>query len=374
MTVAFVYEEALSRHVLRKDHVLQPTRLQLTYELLEAYHAFRDGSEVVAPRMAEEAELLTFHTRDYIEAVKALSRGEGSVDAALYNFSAYGDNPPYEGMYEAAVLAVGASLVAAELLASGRVRVAFNVAGGLHHAAPHYASGFCIFNDPVIAIKHFLKQGMRVAYVDIDAHHGDGVQEAFYAIDQVLTISLHESGHYLFPGTGEVNEMGTGAGLGYAVNLPLPPDTGDEAYLWAFRQVVPPMVEHFCPDILVSQLGVDTHYLDPLTHLKLTTGGYTQVVTELKRLAERTKGWLALGGGGYDLGVVPRAWTLAYGVMLGRDWPDDIPLSYQDKYGLHYLRDREGPQIEAARRQKVQREVEQTVIEVKRLIFPIHGL
>lgn len=374
MTAAFVYQEALLRHVLRKDHVLKPSRLQITYELLEAYDAFRDGSLLVAPRMAEEAELLTFHTQEYVEAVNALSHGDSGVDAAVYNFSEYGDNPPYQGMYEAAALAVGASLVAAELVASGRARVAFNIAGGLHHAAPSYASGFCVFNDPVIAIKYFLKHGMRVAYVDIDAHHGDSVQDAFYSTDRMLTISLHESGRYLFPGTGEVRETGSGDGEGYAVNVPLPPDTGDDAYLWAFRQVVPPLVERFRPDVLVSQLGVDTHYLDPLTHLKLTTGGYTQVVAELKRLSASTKGWLALGGGGYDLSVVPRAWTLAYGVMLGRDWPDAIPQSYQDKYGLRYLRDRERPDIDAARKQKVQREVEQTVAEVKRFIFPVHGL
>lgn len=370
-TAAFVYQEALSRRVLRQDHPLKPTRLQLTFELLDAYGAFQDSSMLVAPRLVEESELLFLHTRDYIEAVKALSRGDTSVEASVYNFSEYGDNPPYQGMYEAAAMAVGASLVAAELVTSGQVRVAFNVAGGLHHAAPGYASGFCIFNDVAIAIHRLLKQGMRVAYVDIDAHHADGVQNAFYTTDQVLTISIHESGQYLFPGTGDVSELGSGTGQGYSVNLPLPPYTPDAEYLWAFREIVPPLVKQFRPDVLVTQLGVDTHYLDPLTHLMLTTHGYTQLVAELGRLAPR---WLAVGGGGYELSVVPRAWTLAYGIMLGREWPDDIPQDYRERYGLVHLRDQEQPPLNLAEWPRLQPLVKQKVDEVKRRIFPLHGL
>ena len=367
---AFVYEEAQSRHILRDDHVLQPNRLQLTYELLQCYGAFED-SLLVPPRAAEEEELLSFHTADYVAAVKSLSRGEEGVDAAAFNFSDEGDNPPYEGMYEVAATAAGASLLAAELVAGGQVDVAFNISGGLHHAAPNYASGFCVFNDAVIAILSLVKRGLRVAYVDIDAHHGDGVQDAFYASDRVLNISFHEWGRYLFPGSGEIREIGEGPGTGYSVNLPFFPYTDDQIYLWAFREIVPPLVQRFNPDIVVTQLGCDTHYLDPLTHFVLTTGGYTEVIKELKRLAPK---WIALGGGGYDLGVVARAWTLAYGVMSGRDWPDEIPSTFQQRYGLERLRDQGEVTIDTRMREQARPFAESGVEEIKRTVFPIHGL
>ena len=367
---AFVYEEAQSRHVLREDHVFQPNRLQLTYELLQCYGAFED-SLLVAPKMAEETDILSFHTADYVAAVKGLSRGEDRRDAAAFNFSAAGDNPPYEGMYEVSAMAVGASLLAAELVASDKVDVAFNISGGLHHAASGYASGFCVFNDAVIAILSLVKRGLRIAYVDIDAHHGDGVQHAFYESDRVLTISFHEWGRYLFPGTGGVGEIGQGPGTGYSVNLPLFPYTDDQTYPWALREIVPPLVEMFQPDMLVTQLGCDTHYLDPLTHFMLTTEGYSEVVMELGRLAPK---WVALGGGGYEMGVVARAWTLAYGVMAERDWPDEIPTEFQERYGLKRLRDDGELTIDSGMREQARRFAEQGVAEIKRTVFPLFSL
>ncbi len=368
---AFIYEKALSQHVLREDHLLQPTRLEYTYQLLEAYKAFSIGSRVIVPRPVSEEEILTFHTEDYLKAVKSLSRGERNVDPAAYNFTEEGDNPPYPGMYEAASRAVGASLTAAEMVARGDVNVAFNVAGGMHHAAPDYASGFCIFNDAVIAIKWLLKQGLRVAYVDIDAHHGDAVQDAFYCDPHVLTISIHEWGKYLFPGTGEVSEIGEDEGKGFNVNIPVSPLTDDSVYMRVFRELVPPLVESFKPDILVSQVGCDTHYLDPLTHLNLTTEGYTETIRELRRLSPR---WIALGGGGYEVGVVARSWTLAYGIMIDREWDDEIPEGYQKAYGLTHLRDKEKPQVDAPTRDRVEYFSQWCINEVKKLIFPIHNL
>lgn len=360
---AFVYDQVQSKHVLREDHVLQPNRLQLTYELLQSYGAF-EGSPLVAPRMADEEELLSFHTRDYVAAVKSLSLGESRFNPATYNFFEDGDNPPYEGMYEVCARAVGASLVAAELVASGEVDAAFNISGGLHHAAPNYASGFCVFNDVVIAILSLVSKGFRVAYVDIDAHHADGVQNAFYESDRVLNISLHEWGRYLFPGTGGVSEIGKGAGTGYTVSLPFFPDTDDDIYLWAFTEIVPPLVQRFKPDILVTQLGCDTHYLDPLTHLMLTTEGYAAVIEELKRLAPK---WVAVGGGGYEVGVVTRSWTLAYGVMAECDWPDEIPASFQQRYGLKRLRDQGELNISSKMREQARPFAESGVEEIKRI-------
>ncbi len=291
---AFVYDGVLAQHVLSENHPLRSARLRYAYELLESYGAFdAPNAMLVKPRPATEEEILRFHTRAYVEAVRGVSRGDKAVNLAAFNLGA-GDNPVYQGMYEASSLSTGASLRAAELLLSDEADVAFSISGGLHHAMPGNASGFCVFNDPVIAIKELLLRGMRVAYVDIDCHHGDGVQYAFYDTDAVLTISMHESGMFLFPGTGFTHETGTGKGRGYSVNVPLYPYTGDELYLWAFRQVVPPLLEAFDPDVLVTQLGIDTHYRDPITHLALTVQGFGEVVAEFPGLAPK---WLALGGG-----------------------------------------------------------------------------
>lgn len=369
---AFIYEVTLSRHILREDHPLRPSRLQYTYELLDAYNAFNETtSRIVPPQPADEVDLLTFHTKDYLKVVKSLSRGETVFNQAAYNFSANGDNPPYRRMYEASILPVGASLIGAKMIMDGEVDVVFNISGGLHHAAPDYASGFCVFNDVVIAIKSLLEKGLRVAYIDIDAHHGDGVQNAFYDTDRVLTISIHESGRYLFPGTGEVTEIGTGAGKGYSVNIPLHPFTEDTTYLWTFREVVPPLISRFKPDVIVSQLGCDTHYLDPLAHLMLTTEGYTETLREIKKLAPR---WLALGGGGYKIDVVARSWTLAYGIMTDREWADEIPESYQQKYGIKKLRDKDKPELDVRRKEEGEKFAQQKVAELKQLVFAYHGL
>jgi len=369
---AFVYDDALSQHVLRSDHPMRPVRLRLAYELLSAYGAFDgDSSRLINPRSATEEELEWVHTPEYIAAVRALSAGLATDRPERFGFSAMGDNPVYPGMYDAATLSSGATLVAAELVAAKRVDVAFSISGGLHHAAPTHASGFCIFNDPAIAIKYFLERGMRVAYVDVDAHHGDGVQDVFYGDDRVLTISIHESGRFLFPGTGFVSESGTGEGVGYSVNIPLYPYTEDEPYLWAFREVAPPLVRAFAPDVLVTQLGIDSYHSDPITHLQLTSRGYVEVIREFAKLGLP---WLALGGGGYDIGAVARCWTLAYGEMLGMEWPDRIPESVARQYASPSLRDTVVLEAPENVRQEVRRYVEDGVSELKREVLSRHGL
>ena len=370
---AFVYHDTLSRHVLRADHPLKAVRLRYTYQLLEAYRAFDgEGPVLVEPRPATDEEICGVHDPEYVDAVKNFSQGERKYDLARFNFSTDGDNPIYDGMYGAAALSTGASIVAAELVAGRQADVAFNISGGLHHAAARSTSGFCVFNDPAIAIKQLLTRGIRVVYVDIDAHHGDGVQNAFYDTDRALTISLHESGMFLFPGTGTVEEMGVGPGRGFSVNLPLYPYTDDDTYLWAFREVVPPLVEAFNPDVLVTQLGIDSYYNDPLAHLMLSSRGFGEMVKEFARMGLP---WLATGGGGYDIGAVARCWTLAYGIMLGREWPDEIPPQYQELYGSKRLRDTEAPIVVPGNlRQEARIFSEKSVEMVKQLIFPIHKL
>ena len=368
----FVYRDRLSRHVLTEAHPLKAARLRYTYELLEAYHAFdSENSVLVEPRPATEEEIGTVHDPEYVEAVKSLSRGERKYDPARFNFSVGGDNPIFDGMYEAATLSTGGSIVAAELVGGRQADVGFNISGGLHHAAARNASGFCVFNDPAIAINHLLSMGLRVVYVDIDAHHGDGVQNAFYDTDRALTISIHESGMFLFPGTGSVQEMGVDRGTGFSVNLPLYPHTDDDTYLWVFREIVPPLVEAFAPDALVTQLGIDSYYNDPLAHLSLSSRGFGEAVGEFARMGLP---WLAMGGGGYDLSAVARCWTLAYGIMVGREWPDEIPLGYQEKYGLRQLRDTEVPALSDSVRQEARSFAVKSVEMVKQLIFPIHKL
>ena len=368
---AFVYHPDVSRHVLRHDHPLKPARLRYTYELLEAYSAF-DGESalLVEPRPATEEEIGSLHDTEYVDAVKSFSRGETTYVPSRYNFSTGADNPIFEGMYEAAALSTGASVVAAELVETREAGVAFNDSGGLHHAARGNASGFCVFNDPAIAINYLLGRGLRVVYVDIDAHHGDGVQNAFYDTDRVLTISLHESGMFLFPGTGSVDETGAGPGRGYSVNVPLYPYTTDDTYLWAFHEVVPPLVQAFKPDVLVTQLGIDSYYSDPLAHLLLSSRGFGEAVGEFARMGLP---WVAMGGGGYDLGAVARCWSLAYGIMLGREWPDEVPPQCREQCGAERLRDAEMPVTVP---DNVAREArsfaEQSVETVKQLIFPVH--
>ena len=369
---AFVYADALSRHTLRADHPMRPARLRHTYELLAAYGAFDgDTSRLIDPRAATEEELEWVHTPEYVAAVRSLSAGLNLSRPERFGFSALGDNPVYPGMYDAACLSSGATLAAAELVANGRRDIAFSIAGGLHHAAPANAAGFCIFNDPALAIHYLLARGLRVAYVDVDAHHGDGVQAVFYGEDRVLTISIHESGQYLFPGTGFVTESGAGAGQGYSVNIPLYPYTDDELYLWAFREIAPPLIRAFAPDVLVTQLGIDSYHSDPLTHLQLTSRGYVEALRELARLELP---WLALGGGGYDLSAVARCWTLAYGVMLGVDWPDALPAACSDQYNGRPLRDTINPAIPAQFKPEARRYAEESVAALKGEVFARHGL
>jgi acetoin utilization protein AcuC len=370
---AFVYHDRLTRHVLSDSHVFIPARLRYTYDLLNAFGAFElDHARLTDPRQASIDELRSFHSADYIDAVAAIAQGQRLSEAATYGFTPGGDNPIYASMYDSALWTTGASMTATEEILGGRCSVAVNFSGGLHHAMSGRASGFCIFDDPVVAIKQMTAAGARVAYVDIDCHHGDGVQAGFYETDQVLTISLHESGEFLFPGTGFVQEVGVGAGRGYAVNVPLYPHTSDDTYLWAFQEIVPPLVTAFKPDVLVTQLGIDTHVLDPITHLRLTVQGYARVVQELAQLSPGK--WLALGGGGYNIGAVMRAWTKAYGVMLDHEWPQELPESLRTEHDLDRLDDPEQEPLPPDVAEQVRKYAENSVAEVKRTIFPAHGL
>jgi acetoin utilization protein AcuC len=322
--VALVWGPALLDYKLSEDHPLQQIRVQLTVEEIERRGLDR-GVLRLAPRQATDDELTRTQMPSYVELVRALSDPATRDRAVLVRGAQHGfgsaDNPIADGMHEASAMVCGASLAAAEAVHRGEALHAFNPAGGLHHASRDRASGFCVYNDVASAIAYLRLQGHRVACVDVDVHHGDGTQWIFYDDPEVLTLSLHETGRYLFPGTGFVDETGVGEGRGAAANLPLSPYMWDEPWLAAFEAVVLPLVRDFRPTVLVTQDGCDTHLLDPLAHLCCSTAIWPVIGRRFHSLAhELCEGrWVALGGGGYAIReVVPRAWTLLFAEMVER--------------------------------------------------------
>ncbi len=374
MRSAFIYSDRFQDYDYGEGHPLKMVRLRLTYELLKSYEILgRNNVRLVEPVPASREEVRLIHTEGYISALEQIDKGHEPSELSRYGLG-WGDNPVFKGVYEGSLLGAGGSIVAARMVETGEVDVAFNIAGGLHHAMPDRASGFCYLNDPAIAIRDLTSRGKRVVYIDIDAHHGDGVQHAFYDTDQVLTISLHESGRFLFPGTGDVTETGKGKGKGYSVNLPFLPGTDDHLFVWGFEQVVPPLVKAFKPDFLVTQLGVDTMTSDPLTHLDLTTNGFTRMIELMKVWSVP---WVALGGGGYDVVNVARCWSLAFAIMAGVDLPDKLPdefIASLGKLGLSAKALR-GP-VRGSRKEMDGRRAfaEEGVKYIKEQIFPIHGI
>lgn len=360
----FLSSPSIWKHGHGSNHPLKPERLLRTHKLLEEYGVFEATNVVLKePVAATEDELLLFHSPEYVNVVKALSRGEPGIPGWKYGFGP-GDNPVFEGMFENGCITVGSTLEAAKLLAENKCDVVFSLAGGLHHGGPDFVSGFCVFNDAAVAIQWLVDHGFRVAYVDIDVHHGDGVQAAFYESDRVLTISFHQDGRTLFPGTGFVDEAGRANGAGYSINVPLPPFTDDAAYLWAFEEIVPASLDQFQADIVVTQLGVDTHYRDPLAQMMLSTSAHEALYKLLDQYSPR---WLALGGGGYAVDVVPRSWALAFARMSGARLPDELPPDYREQFGGQWLRDREVAEIDGSTRERVMSQVKDIVEQVKKI-------
>jgi acetoin utilization protein AcuC len=375
MKTALVHSEAWRRFDYGPEHPLRMERLGLTWRLMDAYGLTRlRGARVVEPEPAAEETIAGFHAGDYLAVLKEAELGLEPAIAASYGLGA-GDNPVFPGLWELARLVAAGSVLAADLVARGEVTRAFHFAGGLHHAMPRRASGFCYVNDAVLAILRLREHGLRVAYVDIDAHHGDGVQHAFYADPNVLTISLHERGERLFPGTGFVRERGEGDGEGFSVNLPLEAYTDAAVYLPAFEAVVPPLLERFRPDVVVAQLGVDAHRTDPLTHLALDVQNFTRAVARIVAAAPRL---VALGGGGYDVRNVARAWTAAWAVMNDVELEPTLPEAFAEDVRRFRFTSRRLWDDEAALPEEIARAVrdyaDRRVDEVQRLIFPHHGL
>jgi len=326
--LTLAWDERLTGYDFGPGHPLAPVRVELTIALARELGVLdRPDVTVVTPAAAEMAELELVHDADYIDAVR--QAGFDGRPNGRYGLGTP-DNPVFAGMHEASALVVGATLAAARAVWHGEALHAANIAGGLHHAMRRAASGFCVYNDPAIAIRWMLAQGaQRIAYVDVDVHHGDGVQAAFYDDPRVLTISLHEHPATLFPGTGLASEIGSGDGRGYSVNVALPAGTGDAGWLRAFDAVVPPLLRAFGPEVLVSQHGCDSHRLDPLANLQLSVDGQRRAQLMVHDLAHGIAGgkWLLTGGGGYQLvQVVPRSWTHLLAVASGEPVDPERPV------------------------------------------------
>ena len=369
---AFLYTDEYLKFDYGVNHPLKVSRLGLTRELIGLCGL---GPEPAPFEPATRAELLTAHGVYYLDTLEDLSRERPKLGLERYGLG-HSDNPVFPGLYEFAALLAGGSLSAARLVAQKKFGTAFSPAGGMHHALPGRAAGFCYVNDPVIAIKELLAKAERVAYVDIDAHHGDGVQWAFYDTPRVLTISMHQHPATLFPGTGFVEENGRGEGKGYSLNLPLWPDTDDDLYIKCFEEVVRPALEAFKPDYIVTQLGTDSLLGDPLANLNLTTAGFGHCLKAFREMA-RDK-WVALGGGGYHPVNSARAWALAWAVMLGREaeLPQRLPEEFCARHNIRgeerWLLDPE-EKLRGRHYPRARRNVEEVLDHIKTHFFPILG-
>ena len=355
-----------------------PFRTQRAARLRERLASFQlltgEDRTVVAPRPAACAELEGFHTSRYLDELQRAAAGELTV-AGLHMGLGGPDTPVFRDLYEYGRWACGATLTAAELILAGAASVAFNPSGGFHHAMAEKASGFCYLNDVVLACLKLAARWPRVLALDLDAHHGDGVQAAFYDRRDVMVISLHESGHTLFPGTGFENEIGEGTGRGFTVNVPLPPGIYDDAYLTVFRKIVLPLVRAYDPHVIMVELGMDTLAGDPLTHLALTNNVYPEIIN---RLLSFNKPILATGGGGYNVENTVRGWALVWQTFCGEEDEYDLSLGMggvmlQSAEWLGGLHDRELP-VSAEQRAAVEPALRETVQRIRQTVFPLHGL
>ena len=378
--VAVVHDPALENYGFGEGHPFNPLRLRMTLELCEASGLF-EGYEFVGAEPADERDLLAVHSLTYIRLVQQAASGLADPAELLHYGIGSSDNPVVPNVHEACSRVAGAVLKSCRMVMGGEVNHAMCISGGLHHALRSKASGFCFYNDAAMAIARLKEEhpGIRIAYVDTDAHHGDGVQWMFYDDPQVLTVSMHETGRHLFPGTGGVGERGRGDGVGYSVNAPLEPFTDDESWIECFDAVVPEVLRAFGPDIIISQNGCDGHKLDPLTHLSATTRLYEHVPGRVHDLAHELCGgrWVATGGGGYDIWrVVPRAWTALWAIVSNQELPEEVPEDWLAKWGgrspaslPRFMRDtpQDYPPIERAQqiadtnRRTVEAVLEQTV-------------
>ena len=371
----FIYSQQLEEYSYPPEHPFNTIRPRKTRETLNSMGLLSgNGRSEIPPEPAERVVLKKFHSARYLHALKVAAEGHWDAEALRMGIGT-SDCPVFEGLYDYAVLAVGATLTAAGLILSGSTDVAFNPSGGFHHAGPERASGFCYINDVALACIILAEAGKKVLYLDVDVHHGDGVAYAFYDRDDVMTISFHQNPGTLFPGTGFEGEIGTGKGKGYCVNVPLPIGTYDQAYIKAFEAIAPPLITAFSPDVIVFELGADALAGDPLAHLYLTNNVYTDIIDSLLSF---NKPILMTGGGGYNVENTVRAWALAWTVLCGADsdaqaslGAGGVMLETTDWQGG--LRDRELA-VSGQQQNAVTPAIQATIEAIKANIFALHGL
>ncbi len=369
---ALIYSPLFGSYSYGDNHPFKLQRYRLVRELMAAYGLLKLPNMAIRDcRPVDDDLVLSFHDASYVARLKEFSASAEPRADFLYGLGD-ADCPVFEGLYDCAALGAGASFEAARLVVEEGFDIAFNLAGGWHHAHRSKASGFSYLNDAVLAINWLVAQGKRVVYLDIDAHHGDGVQEGFYDSDQVLTISLHESGIYFFPGTGFEDEIGEGRGKGYSVNVPLLAHTDDALYMKAFDEIAYPLIAAYDPDVIVTQIGADTFRTDPLTRMEITTHSYSYMMRKLKALKIP---WVALGGGGYDQMNTARAWTIAWAVMNGIELKPRLPGSFVKKieplgYPNKVLLDAMHWSEEHDRNQALSA-VEKSIARLRETIFPV---
>lgn len=375
MKSVFFYSDALANFDYGRDHPLKPYRARKALELCRRYRLIdHPWIKLKEPSAATEEEIALFHSREYIDILKKADSGIFSIEMFDYGLGTE-DNPVVEGLYDWSSLAAGATLDGARLIRNGDADVVFNPIGGFHHAGRSYAGGFCYINDVGIALTFLENEGLKTAFLDIDAHHCNGIQEGFYDDPRVLVVSLHEFGEDFYPQTGRSEEIGEGAGRGYNVNIPLAPYTDDEVYLFAFEKGAFPIISAFEPELLVVEIGADTLVSDPLTHLKLTNNAYIEVISRCKKVCNKI---LAVGGGGYDIFRTARAWTLAWATLNDVVPKDEYAgiiggMMYGPEAELGSLYDR--PYIvEGDKKDKAFSTARESVKSVLEKIFPILGL
>lgn len=332
---AFIYSDSLLRYHFHAEHPFNQKRVLLTKELLEAAHMLTT-KDIIKPRIATDDELALFHDRSFIQAVKRAGKGQLTEDEQFEYGLGTEDTPIFPNMHEASSFLVGGTLTAVDAVLENEYDHALNLGGGLHHGFKRKASGFCIYNDAAVAIKYIRENyNLKVLYVDTDAHHGDGVQTAFYDDPNVCTLSIHETGRYLFPGTGDINERGIKEGHGYSFNLPIDAFTQDESFIEVYESAFREVAGFFKPDIIITQNGADAHFLDPLTHLSSSMETFEFIPLLAHELAHEYCGgkWIGLGGGGYDVWrVVPRAWAQVwYTMKTNNPAKGKIPSSWLEK-------------------------------------------
>ena len=363
----FVYSGELEKYQYPAEHPFNTVRAKKVREIVNSMGLLSGpNTKEAAPQPAERMVLKKFHSARYLHALQTASKGKWGGEALNMGIGT-SDCPVFEGLYEGAVLVTGGTLVGARMILDGEADVVFNPSGGFHHAMPERASGFCYINDVALACMILAEAGKKVLYLDVDVHHGDGVAYGFYERADVMTISLHENPRMLFPGTGFEDEIGSGDGKGYCVNVPLPAGTYDQAYMKAYKAVAAPLIGAFKPDVIVFELGTDALADDPLAHLCLTNNVYVEIIEHLLSL---DKPILATGGGGYNLDNTVRAWSLAWSIFCGGEGGGIVLDSRGQQGGL---RDKTLA-VSSQQRATVMPAVEATIEEVKRRVFPIHGL